>query len=168
LKRHELLRDLTSFGLLWAAGFGADLAGAPESIKYVIAVLWSVAVVIGGTAYFGWDRLYARRSFLKVSILGVFAIGILLYTGFLMDNLALNTWQWFAVSGVLVVTWANLFELLLLFLSAVMYYWSIKIGGIIDREWKQIRQEEVEKTALRAAEQLLRLIERSKQSQDKS
>jgi len=169
LKRHEILRDVTAFGLLWGTGFAADFAGAPDPIKYLIAGLWTIAVVIGATAYFGWDRLYARRSFVKVSVLGVFAIGILIYTGYLMDSLSLNSWQWLSVSGVLVVTWSNLFGLLLLFMSTLMYYWSLKIGTNIAREWEQIHQEEAEKTALRALRQLMEeLIERSKQSQDTS
>lgn len=168
MKRHELLRDLTSFGLLWAAGFGADLAGAPESVKYLIAGLWTVAVVIGATAYFGWDRLYSRRSFVKVSVLGVVAIGVLVYTGYLMDSLSISTWQWISFNGLLIVTWANLFGLFLLFMSAVMYYWSFKVGIIIAREYEQIHQEDVEKTALRAAEQLLKMIKRTGQPEDKS
>jgi len=67
--------------------------------------------------------------------------------GYLVDNLALNTWQWVSVSGVLIVTWANLLGLLLLVMSVIAYYWSIRIGGSIAREWQQIRQEEEEKLA---------------------
>jgi hypothetical protein len=155
LKRHEILRDVTAFGVLWGTGFGADFAGAPQPIKYLIAGLWTFAVVIGGTAYFGWDRLYARRSFVKVSVLGAVAIGIMIYTGYLMDNLSLNTWQWLEISGILVVTWANLFGLLLVFMSALMYYWSFKVGSIIASEWEQIHQEDAEKKVLKDLREIL-------------
>ncbi|HEV2118509.1 MAG TPA: hypothetical protein VGS11_00140, partial [Candidatus Bathyarchaeia archaeon] len=157
-KRQEILRDITYFGTLWAAILGADLAGAPEPIKYLIAGLWTFVVIIGATAYFGWDRLYARRSFLKVSVFGVIAIGILIYTGYIVDSLALTTWQWLSVSGVLVVTWANLFGLLLLFMSVVAYYLSFRVGSTIAKEWEQTQQEEKEilakETAFKATEQL--------------
>lgn len=161
MKRHELLRDITQLGLLWAAGFGADLAGAPEPTKYLIAGLWTFVVSIGATAYFGWDRLYARRSFLRVSAFGVVAIGLLVYTGYIIDILALNTWQWISYQGFLVVTWANLFGLFLLFMSVVAYYLSFRVGITIANEWEQVHQEGAEITALnRIRAEVLRAMER--------
>jgi hypothetical protein len=163
-KRQELLEDIRNFGALWGVGFAADFAAAPEPPKYLIAGLWTFVVIIGAMVYFGWDRLYARRSFVKVSVAGVIAIGVLIYTGYLVDNLALTTWQWLSVGGILVVTWANLFGLLLLFMSVVAYYLSFRIGSTIAKELEQTQQEEKERLAKEIAfkavtEQLKKMIE---------
>jgi len=47
-----------------------------------------------------------------------------MYMGYFLDNLAVSTWQLVAVNGVVVVTWWNLFGILLFLISALMYYWS--------------------------------------------
>ncbi len=76
-------------------------------------------------------------------------IVVLLYTGYFLDNLALSTWQLVAVNGVIVVTWWNLFGILLVILSAFMYYWSFRTLRSIADELRQVRQEEAEKQAKR-------------------
>ena len=169
LKRHELLGDLTQIGILWAAVVTVVfvLPDLPVSTKYLIAGLWSLATVIGASAYFGWDRLYARRSFVRVSAVGILSIIILLYTGYVIDNLALITWQWLSINGVLVVTWANLFEILLLLISVLAYYWSIRISRSILQEWEQLRQEEAEKAAKPLFDWLKEKIEESERSQER-
>lgn len=173
-KRQELLEDIRNFGALWGVGFTADFLAAPDPLKYLIAGLWTFVVITGAMVYFGWDRLYARRSFVKVSVAGVIAIGVLIFTGYLVDNLALTTWQWLSVSGVLVVTWTNVFGLVLLFMSAAAYYSSFRIGSTIAKEFEQIRQEEKEilakEIAFKAvAEQLEKFMKVTRgESQDKS
>ena len=172
-KRQELLEDIRNFGALWGVGFTADFAAAPDPLRYLIAGFWTFAVIMGAMVYFGWNRLYARKSFLKVSVFGVIAIGLLIYIGYLMDNLALTTWQWLSYNGVLVVTWTNLFGLLLLLMSAVSYFLSFRVGSTLAREWEQIHQEEEEilgkGSAFKAVEQLKKMIEvTGGEAQDKS
>lgn len=169
MKKNELLRDVSAFGILWAAVIAAvfGLPDVPVSTKYLLAGFASMATLIGAAIYFGWDRIYNRKSLVKPTVVGVWAIGVLLYTGYLSDSLALTTWQWLSIYGVLVVTWANMFGLLLLLLSVMLYYWSFKIGNSMVNQWQQIRQEEAEKQALeaanKAAEQLLKLIKSAKE-----
>ncbi len=170
MNRHELLLEITALGSLWGIVLAVifSLPDVDVPTKYLYGGLWSFAMVIGASVFFGWERLSARKSFVALSIAGVFAIVILLSAGYLMDRLALSTWSWFLINGVPIVTWANLLDLGLLTVTVFVYYSAVVFARIIAREWIEIRQEDAEKNALRAARQLMDLIERSKQSQDKS
>jgi len=119
------------------------------STKYELAGLASVVTLIGSTVYFGWERIYARRSFVPVTLIGLSVIGVLMYMGYFLDNLALSMWQLVAVNGVVVVTWWNLFGVLLFLISALMYYWTFTTVRSIVGELRQVRQEEAEKRAKR-------------------
>jgi len=145
------MHDLTAIGILWAAVLTVVfvLPDVLVSTKYQLAGLASVVTLIGSTVYFGWEGIYTRRSFVPVTLVGLSMIAVLLYTGYFLDNLALNTWQLVAVNGVTVVTWWNLFGILLVILSAFMYYWSFRTLRSIADELKQVRQEEAEKQAKR-------------------
>jgi hypothetical protein len=167
LKKHELLRDISSIGLLWAAVLGVVfiLPDVAVSTKYQLAILATIGTIIGALVYFGWERLYERRSFVKPTVFGILAIGLLLYYAYLIDALAISTWVWISFNGVLVVTWANLFSIVLLLMSVILYNLCYRIIISIVNETRQIRQEEVEKTAIRAAEQLIKLIELKKQGE---
>ena len=152
------MHDLTAIGLLWAAVLTVVfvLPDVLVSTKYQLAGLASVVTLIGSTVYFGWERIYARRSFVPVTGIRLSIIAVLLYTGYFLDNLALSTWQFVTVNGVVVVTWWNLFGLLLLFLSALMYYWSFTTVRSIVAELRQVRQEEAEKEAVHTVDSVLR------------
>jgi len=145
------MHDLTAIGILWAAVLTVVfvLPDVLVSTKYQLAGLASVVTLIGSTVYFGWEGIYARRSFVPVTLVGLSVIVVLLYTGYFLDNLALSTWQLVAVNGVIVVTWRNLFGILLVILSAFMYYWSFRTLRSIADELRQVRQEEAEKQAKR-------------------
>src|SRR2546426_3092710 len=151
------MHDLTGIGIVWAAVLTVVfvLPDVLVSTKYQLAGLASVVTLIGSTVYFGWEGIYARRSFVPVTAIGLSIIAVLLYTGYFLDNLALTTWQWVVVNGVVVVTWSDLFGILLLFLSVLMYYWSFTTLRSIAGELRQVRQEEAEKEAVHTVDSVL-------------
>jgi hypothetical protein len=157
LNRHDLLLEITALGSLWGIVMAVifSLPDVDVPTKYLYGGLWSFAMVIGATVFFGWERLSARKSFVALSIAGVFAIGILFSTGYLMDRLALSTWSWFLINGVPIVTWANLFDVGLLVVSVFVYYSGVLVSRIIFREWKEIHQEDTEKKALKSLREML-------------
>ncbi len=152
------MHDLTAIGILWAAVLTVVfvLPDVLVSTKYQLAGLASVVTLIGSTVYFGWERIYARRSFVPVTLIGLSGIIVLMYMGYFLDNLALSTWQLVAVNGVVVVTWWNLFGILLFLISALMYYWSFTTVRSIVAELRQVRQEEAEKEAVHTVDSVLR------------
>ncbi len=143
MKKEELLRDAGIIGVLWASVLLVilDLPGVAVTTKYLLVILASMVTIVVSVLYFGWDEIYARRSFAVALLLAIYVVGILVYMGFTLDWLVFTTWQWYSVNGIIVVTWFNMLELSLLFLSVAMYYWmGVTLRSLLKRLKQPIRR----------------------------
>jgi hypothetical protein len=112
--------------LVAALGVIFVLPDAPTIQKYLLASAASVLTIVVPSVYFGWDRIIGLpKSRVRELVLGVQTI-FYFYTAYLFWSIVPPLWGATpVVGGYYVVTWFQLFLVVILVVGAITFYMAI-------------------------------------------